>query len=151
MKLRTEKDVIITEDLTDLNDQGMKSIFLAQRESKARVTCTFAKCSSIPIWYKYVSANFIGTPTGDWISAMQMFWLLGESCFRVGLRSSLASLLCTVLVSWRSEESGPSFVRVVGAFVLDSEFLEFWCWARDDVSGACHSDSRQQCGCVQLV
>ena len=34
MKLRTEKDVIITEDLSDLNHQGMKSIFLAQGGSK---------------------------------------------------------------------------------------------------------------------
>ena len=42
--------------------------------------------------------EFIGTPTGDWIAAMQMFWLLVLNHFFVGLRSLLASLLCTVLV-----------------------------------------------------
>ena len=33
-KRLVEKDVIITEDLSDLDDQGMQSIFLAERESR---------------------------------------------------------------------------------------------------------------------
>ena len=37
MKLRTEKDVIITEDLSDLDNQGMKSNFMAQMTCACQV------------------------------------------------------------------------------------------------------------------
>ena len=50
MKLRTEKDVIITEDLSDLIDQGMKFIFLAQGRSKALVTCVSSDVVILNCW-----------------------------------------------------------------------------------------------------